>query len=73
MLVQLVAFSDPSWQLPKYLDVMTQAGFQEVKFPSIIKSPDFRIWRSVPHRKWYADQRGRTMGSNEVVLFHRLA
>ncbi len=73
MLVQLVAFSKPSWQLPKYLDLMNRAGFQEVRFPSIIKSADFRIWRTVPHRKWYADQRGRTMGSNEVVLFHRLA
>ena len=73
MLVQLVAFSHPSWQLPQYLDVMNQAGFREVTFPSIIKSPDFRIWRTVPHRKWYADRRGQTMGSNEVVLFHRLA
>lgn len=72
MLVQMVAFSDPSWQLPSYLGVLSCAGFKEVKFWSIANSEDGRVWRSIPHRKWYADQRGRTAGSNEVVLFHRL-
>lgn len=73
VLVQLVAFSDPSWQLPKYLGVLQQAGFEEVKFTSVANSEDGRVWRCVPHRKWYADQRGGTTSSREVVLFHRLA
>lgn len=73
VLVQLVAFSEPSWQLPKFLDVMTAAGFQEERFPSMDKSVDFRIWRAVPNRKWYAQKRGQTKGSIEVVLFHHLA
>ncbi len=73
MLVQMVAFSDPSWQLPNYLGVLNRAGFKEINFWSIANSKDGRVWRSIPHRKWYADQRGRTTSSNEVVLFHRLA
>ncbi len=73
LLVQLVAFSDPSWQLPKYLEVMEEANFGEVSFPASVNSPDGRLWRHVPNRKWYADQRGATAGSKEVVLFHRLA
>jgi hypothetical protein len=72
-LVQMVAFSDPSWQLPNYLAVLDGAGFNEIKFWSIANSKDGRVWRSVPHRKWYADRRGRTTSSNEVVLFHRFA
>jgi hypothetical protein len=73
LLVQLVAFSDPSWQLPKYLDVMEEANFTEVDVPFCANSPDGRLWRQVPNRKWYADQMGTTSGSKEVVLFHRLA
>jgi len=73
MLVQLVAFSEPSWQLPKYLSVLQRAGFKERKFTLIANSADGRIWRCVPHRRWYAERRGQTTSSNEVVLFHSLA
>lgn len=73
VLVQLVAFSDPSWQLPQYLNMMENAGFVESEFSSLANSSDGRLWRSIPHRKWYADQRGEIATSKEVVLFHRLA
>jgi hypothetical protein len=73
LLVQVVAFSDPSWQLPKYLKVMEEADFTEFETPFPANSPDGRLWRYVPNRKWYADQKGATAGSKEVVLFHRLA
>jgi DNA modification methylase len=66
IIVQVLAFSDISWQLPKYLEVMASAGFEEVHFTNE------RIWRDVPNRKWYADQKGKTNSSNEVVLFHKL-
>lgn len=72
LLVQMVGFSDPSWQLPRYLDVAEEAGFCELKIPSLPNSGDGRLWRLVPNRKWYADQRGRIPSSKEVVLFHRL-
>lgn len=73
LLIQLVAFSDPSWQLPRYLRVMEEANFGEVSFPASANCSDGRLWRDVPNRKWYADQRGATAGSREVVLFHKLA
>lgn len=73
VLVQLVAFSDPSWQLPKYLTILGKAGFVEIKFASIANSEDGRVWRSVPHRKWYAESRDRTLSSREVVVFHKPA
>jgi hypothetical protein len=72
-LVQLVAFSAPSWQLPKYLDMMKESGFREIRYRSLSNSPDNRIWRCVPNRKWYANQQGDIPTSKEVVLFHRLA
>jgi len=73
LIVQMVAFPDPSWQLPLYLDVMQDAGFVESKTSSLANTGDGRIWRSVPNRKWYADQKGVIGSSKEVVLFHRLA
>lgn len=70
--VQMLAFGEPEWQLPRYLQTMEAAGLTEVMLPSLAGERDGRLWRSVPNRKWYSDQRGQTPGSQEVVLFHRL-
>jgi hypothetical protein len=70
ILVQMVAFSDFAWQLPRYLETMEEAGMREVFLPSLWKAREGRLWRSVPSRRWYSDQRGQTPGSQEVVLFH---
>src|SRR5690606_15297597 len=73
-IVQVVAFSEPEWQLPRYLSVADDAGLQEFFLPALSLRPDseMRLWREVPNRKWYASQKGRTGGSKEVVLFHKL-
>lgn len=73
IVVQMVAFSDSSWQLPAYLAVMEDSGLEEVLFPQLANARDGRSWRSVPNRKWYADLKGSTASSKEVVLFHRLS
>lgn len=65
IMVQMVAFGDPSTQLPLYLENMEEAGFGEV-FPC-----NKRIWRHVPHRKWHATLQGKTHSAREVVLIHR--
>ena len=72
MIVQVVAFSQPEWQLPRYLSVADDVGMTECFLPNGTDSRDGRLWRMVPNRRWYADQRGVTSGSEEVVLFHRL-
>jgi len=71
MIVQMVAFSDMSWQLERYLETMEEAGLSEVFLPNLRDDGDGRLWRSVPNRRWYSDQRGETPGSQEVVLIHR--
>jgi hypothetical protein len=71
--VQVVAFSEPEWQLPRYLQAATEAGLAEARLPILAGERDGRLWRSVPNRRWHADQIGETHGSQEVVLFHRLA
>jgi hypothetical protein len=73
LVVQLVAFAEPSWQLPAYLGVMQDAGFREATYSSLANTRDGRVWRGVPNRKWYARTRGESSASNEVVLFHRRA
>jgi hypothetical protein len=69
-IVQMVAFSERDWQLPRYLQVMNDAGFEELRGSA--QGAANRTWRSVPNRKWYASAKGVTGSSREVVLFHRL-
>jgi DNA modification methylase len=71
LVVQMVAFSDPSWQLPKYLRSLNMAGLREVFIYKLSNKTDGRVWRTVPNRKWYANQKGVTPSSKEVVLFHK--
>jgi hypothetical protein len=73
LVVQMVGFSDPCWQLHEYLQTMEQAGFREVQYRGLSNSPGGRLWRRVPNRRWYADQKGPISSSREVVLFHQLA
>lgn len=73
IIVQMLAFSKPAWQLPRYLETMEQAGLEEVCLSLLQDERDGRLWRSVPNRRWYSGQRGETPGSLEVVLFHRKA
>ena len=69
--VQMVAFSDVDGQLPRYLQTMTEIGLQEITLVALKGAGDGRLWRSVPRRRWYSDQRGETAGSKEVVLIHQ--
>jgi hypothetical protein len=71
VIVQMVAFSEPRWQLPRYLKMMEDAGLTEVFLPALHSEADGRLWRSVPSRRWYSQQRGETPGSQEVVLIHQ--
>ena len=72
IIVQLVAFTDYSWQLTRYLETMEEAGFVECKLSEFSEYDDDRIWREVPNRKWHANAKGYTESSEEVVLFHKL-
>ena len=69
-IVQMVGFSNPKWQLPRYLETMEEIGLQEMFLPKLHGEGDGRLWRSVPGQRWYIDQRGNTPGSREVVLLH---
>jgi DNA methylase len=77
IIIQMVAFSEPDWQLEKYLDVMKGCGLREVNLQSSegmgTNSPALRLWRDVPNRKWHAGLQQKRAGSREVVLCHRKA
>lgn len=74
IVVQLVAFSDPVWQLKTYLETMKEAGFIEAEADCVTSAKvNGRIWREVPGRKWYANKRGEIPASKEVMLLHKLA
>jgi hypothetical protein len=70
-IVQLVGFSDPSWQLERYLGIMKEIGFKEIGISGETRK---RYTRCVPNRKWYAEY-NRSSGSahREYLLVHRLA
>lgn len=70
-IVQMVSFSKPAEQLPRYLQVMNDCGLQEFLIPWISEHfEDGRLWRAVPNRKWYTAK--TTTNNEEVVLFHRI-
>lgn len=68
IIVQVVAFSDPEWQLGRYLDALAAAGLEEVS-----QAEQERLWRDVPNRRWHAMSQAKHSSAREVVLFHRLA
>lgn len=71
LIVQLVAFADPDWQIPRFLESMAAAGFEEI-LPHILGIPvNGRLWRTVPGRRWFALIQGNLETSKELVLFHR--
>lgn len=69
-IVQLIGFSDPAKQLPKYLKIMESAGFTEIALDQNSNGNTKRLWRNVPNRKWYVDVNGKYQ-TKEVVLVHK--
>jgi hypothetical protein len=69
--VQMVAFSEPAWQLPRYVEAMQEAGLKEYFLSCLKREADGRLWRRVPGRRWYSEQRGDTAASREVVFLHK--
>jgi len=74
LVVQLVGFSKPEWQLPVYLRTMKEAGFEEL-MPLCDRGAlrQRRVWRPVPSRRWYACIYREVQSSREVLLLPRLA
>jgi hypothetical protein len=76
MVVQLVGFNNPSDQLPRYLNTMSDAGFEEMLLPELATWDDGRLWRPVPSRRWWAEAQSRQLvaphTAREVVLVHHL-
>jgi hypothetical protein len=68
MIVQVVAFSEPDWQLGRYLEALNNAGLTEVS-----RGEQERLWRDVPNRRWHALSQAKHASAREVVLFHRVA
>lgn len=71
LVIQLVAFSEPNWQLPRFLEAMDSAGFQELMPQSLGILSEGRLWRNVPGRRWFALIQRNLSTSTELVLFHR--
>lgn len=65
IVAQVVGFSDPARQLPRFREAMEAAGFKEIAKPD---SGAGVIQRIVPHRKWYAEMKGER---HEFLVLHR--
>ncbi len=71
LIIQLLAFKQPDWQLPRYLTALEEAGYREV-LPKTLSLPiNGRLWRTVPGRRWFALIQGDLATAQELVLFHR--
>ena len=68
LVVQLVAFSDATTQLPTYRNVLSAAGYDELPL-SDLQSGMAQI-RTVPHRKWYTNGKDSD-ADQEILMIHR--
>ena len=77
LLVQIVGFAQPDWQLPRYLEVMDECGLDELNPAETLDvswaDETGRLWRDVPNRKWHASMQAKRSASKESVLIHRRA
>ena len=75
VIVQLVGFHDPNEGLSRYLAAMNRAGLVEFKVAEVGgDSPDGRLWRGVPNRRWWVQDGTRGIHTaQEVVLIHKKA
>lgn len=70
IVAQLVSFDDIGEHLPRYLETMQTAGYTELDI--LTGNREQRVWRKVPHRKWYSRNRKEEYDSmKEVLLLHR--
>lgn len=69
-IVQMLAFAEPAWQLPHYLEIMKSCGLSEIRSWSKSNDSDGRLWRTIPRRKWYVQKNKDTRKPREVVLIH---
>jgi hypothetical protein len=67
---QVIGYSNSDTQLPRYLSVLQEAGFKELKLLSSSVSIDGRMRRIIPNRKWYNRTRMDLSPRSEIVLFH---
>ena len=65
VLIQLIAFADPQRQLRRYLRMLENAGFRELR-----RRGERRTWRAVPSRRWHANSKGDLPSAREVMLVH---
>ncbi len=68
VVAQLVGFSNPDVQLPRYLDAMRASGFKEFDFG---RGDRDSFWRAIPNRKFYVWLRDSTRQTKEILLLHR--
>jgi hypothetical protein len=71
VVVQLIAFSNIEEHLPRYLDVMKRAGYNEMNVCAEGEEASERVWRQVPLRRWYASLKGNLASSREFLLVHQ--
>jgi hypothetical protein len=71
IVIQLIAFSNIVEHLPRYLDVMRSAGYDEMNVCAEGEDAGERVWRQVPLRKWYASLKGNLSSSREFLLVHQ--
>src|SRR5258705_11786821 len=60
VIVQMLAFSGASWQLPRYFETMKERGLSELFLPALKNERAGRLWRSVPSGRRASERRGST-------------
>jgi hypothetical protein len=70
IVAQVLGFSDPGTQIPRFRQIMREAGYDELEYPGDAESVISRI---VPNRRWYSWISPRQHSSREYLFIHRPA
>jgi hypothetical protein len=68
VVVQLVSFGNSNAHLPRFLDAMEKAGYQEIQLSWDAAK---RLRRRVPNRKWYTNFSVRDDPGSEILMIHK--
>lgn len=70
IVAQVLGFSDPGTQVPRFRRIVREAGYDELEYPGDVDSVISRI---VPNRRWYSWVSPRQHSSREYLFLHRPA
>lgn len=70
LILQLIGFSNPDYQMRRYLETLEECGFIPISIRVKDLTTDY-LYREVPSRKWYTAIKANPSVAQEYLLIHK--